>query len=171
MLQEMLQLGPRRVFRRAQQTRYRECTGCVCIRATKYQNSEVLMRRFSSRIHRFSIAFHVAAIFSCAGAYAQILVHFDLPAQPLAKSLRAIGTATNTDIGFSSSQVAGIQAPALKADLTVNGALARVLAGTGLQPLYVDNHTIVLTIEGPSSTNPRQKSADSARCDQSARNS
>jgi iron complex outermembrane receptor protein len=89
-------------------------------------------------------AFLVATVCWCVGAYAQALVHFDLPAQPLARSLQAIGTATNTDVGFSATQVAGLLAPALKADLTVDGALTRVLVGTGLRPKHLDDHTIVI---------------------------
>jgi hypothetical protein len=82
------------------------------------------MRGSSSRVHFFSTSFLLAAAFWCAAADAQTLVHFDLPAQPLAQSLKAIGTATNTDVGFSANQVAGLLAPPLKADLTaehVNG--------------------------------------------------
>jgi len=79
-----------------------------------------------------------------ATADAQMLVHFDLPAQSLAESLKAIGTATNTDVGFNASQVAGLLAPPLKADLTVDGALTRVLVGTGLRPKHLDDHTIVI---------------------------
>ncbi|HEY4443544.1 MAG TPA: STN domain-containing protein, partial [Steroidobacteraceae bacterium] len=90
------------------------------------------------------MAFIVAAAFMCTGVQAQILVHFDLPAQSLARSLKEIGTATNTDVGFSANQVAGLIAPSLKADLTVDGALMRVLAGTGLRPQHLDDHTIVI---------------------------
>jgi iron complex outermembrane receptor protein len=89
-------------------------------------------------------AFLVATVFWFVVADAQALVHFDLPAQPLARSLKAIGTATNTDVGFSATQVAGLLAPALKADLTVDGALTRVLVGTGLRPKHLDDHTIVI---------------------------
>src|SRR5258708_37542989 len=82
--------------------------------------------------------------FWCAGAGAQTLVHFGLPAQSLARSLNEIGTATNTDVGFSATQVAGLLAPPLKANLTVDGALTRVLVGTGLRPKHLDDHTIVI---------------------------
>jgi iron complex outermembrane recepter protein len=110
------------------------------------------MHRISGRLHFASIAFQVAALFWWSGAQAQVLVHFDLPAQPLAKSLKAIGTATNTDIGFNSSQVARFTAPELKADLTVDGALLRVLAGTGLRARHLNDHAIVIaTAEPPTS--------------------
>src|SRR6266851_4886707 len=98
------------------------------------------------------MAFLVAAALWCSGAHAQILVHFDLPAQSLARTLKAIGTATNTDVGFSASQVAGFMAPSLRADLTVDGALMRVLAGTGLRPQHLDDHTIVIASTGSSTS-------------------
>src|SRR5258708_8401333 len=102
------------------------------------------MRRIGGRIHFSASAFVVATIFWCVEADAQVLVHFDLPAQPLARSLKAIGTATNTDVGFSASQVAGLLAPSLRANLTVDAALDRVLEGTGLRPQHLDDHTIVI---------------------------
>jgi iron complex outermembrane receptor protein len=102
------------------------------------------MYRISSRVRFSSTSFILFFTFWCVTADAQMLVHFDLPAQPLAQSLKAIGTATNTDVGFSATQVAGLLAPPLKADLTVDGALMRVLVGTGLRPKHLDDHTIVI---------------------------
>jgi iron complex outermembrane receptor protein len=102
------------------------------------------MYRISGRVHFSSTSFILLFTFWCAEADAQKLVHFDLPAQSLARSLKAIGTATNTDVGFSASQVAGLLAPPLKANLTVDGALTRVLVGTGLRPKHLDDHTIVI---------------------------
>ena len=110
------------------------------------------MDRTSGRFRCSLVAFPVAAVLWCSVAYAQILVHFDLPAQSLARSLKAIGTATNMDVGFNASQVAGFIAPSLKADLTVDGALARVLAGTGLRPQHLDDHTIVIATMGSSTS-------------------
>ncbi len=102
------------------------------------------MLKVNGRIRLSSTSFFLITALWCSGVYAQTLVHFDLPAQPLARSLQAIGTATNTDVGFSASQVAGLLAPSLKADLTLDGALTRVLAGTGLRPRHLDDHTIVI---------------------------
>jgi outer membrane receptor protein involved in Fe transport len=114
------------------------------VRGGAAQITGVSMCRVNSRIRLFSTSIFLATAFCCAGAYAQTLVHFDLPSQPLARSLTAIGTATNTNVGFSASQVAGLLAPPLKADLTVDGALMRVLAGTGLRPRHLDDHTILI---------------------------
>jgi len=70
--------------------------------------------KIPGRIRRSSMDTLVAVAFCCSAVHAQILVHFDLPAQSLARSLKAIGTATNTDVGFSASQVAGLMAPSLR---------------------------------------------------------
>jgi iron complex outermembrane recepter protein len=96
------------------------------------------------------IVLQVTIFFWCADARADTPVHIDLPAQPLARSLKAIGAATNTDVGFDANQVAGLMAPAIKADLTVDGALMRVLAGTGLRPRRLDGHTIVIASQQSS---------------------
>jgi iron complex outermembrane receptor protein len=114
------------------------------------------MRRVNGRIRLASTSFFLATTFWCAVTYAQTLVHFDLPAQPLSRSLTAIGTATNTDVGFSASQVAGLLAPPLKADLTVDGALMRVLVGTGLRPEHLDDHTIVIAAVEASTADPEE---------------
>jgi iron complex outermembrane receptor protein len=111
--------------------------------------------KIPGRIRRSSsMALFVAAAFWCSAAHAQILIHFDLPAQSLARSLKAIGTATNTDVGFSAKQVAGFMAPRLKADLTLDGALIRVLAGTGLRSQHLDDHTIVIAATESSTPDP-----------------
>jgi iron complex outermembrane receptor protein len=116
----------------------------------------------SSHILFSSTSFLLAAAFWCAEADAQTLIHFDLPAQPLARSLKAIGTATKMDVGFNASQVAGFRAPPLKADLTVDGALMRVLVGTGLRPQHLNDHTIVIAATESSATHLRQNNSGSS---------
>jgi iron complex outermembrane recepter protein len=111
------------------------------------------MRGILGRNFVASVLFLVVAGFWCSGVQAQTLVHFDLPAQPLARSLKAIGTATNTDVGFDSNQVAGFTAPAVKADLTLDDALIRVLAGTRLRPKHLDDHTVVITVTASTTSN------------------
>jgi iron complex outermembrane recepter protein len=117
------------------------------------------MRRVSGRVLFSWASFLLLASFWSAAADVQMLVHFDLPAQSLAQSLKEIGTATGTDVGFRASQVAGLVAPPLKADLTVDDALARVLVGTGLRPKHLDDHTIVIggveAMEEPAHTGQR----------------
>jgi outer membrane receptor protein involved in Fe transport len=109
------------------------------------KQQEASMKGISGRVRFSSTSFFLLVAFWNVAADAQMIVHFDLPAQPLAQSLKAIGTATNTDVGFSENRVAGLLAPPLKADLTVDGALTRVLVGTGLRPTHFDDHTILIT--------------------------
>jgi len=61
------------------------------------------MNGISGRVRFSSASFFLLVAFWSKAADAQMLVHFDLPAQPLAQSLNAIGTATNTDVGYRAS--------------------------------------------------------------------
>jgi iron complex outermembrane recepter protein len=87
-------------------------------------------------------------------ARAQAVSKFDLPAQPLADSLRAVASQTDTDLLFDPPLVAGRRAPALKADLTVEGALVRLLAGTGIRYEFLNEKTVVLTAGSAVSSPP-----------------
>ncbi len=126
------------------------------------------MLRIGGRIHWSSMVFLVAAACRWHGAEAQIRVHFDLPAQSLAKSLQAIGIATNTDVGFNATEVAGRTAPPLKAELTLDDALARVLAGTGLRPQHLNDHTVVIAAPGASPAGSAEKAVIPAKTPESA---
>ena len=69
-------------------------------------------------------------------------VHFDLPSQPLAQALTSIGSLANLNMYFDPAVVDGHQAPALKANLSVEAALTRLLADTGLHAVRVDESTV-----------------------------
>jgi len=73
-----------------------------------------------------------AFLSASAVAHAQATTKFDLPAQSLADSLRAVASQTHSNILFDRSLVAGLSAKALAAQLSVDDALKRLLAGTGL---------------------------------------
>lgn len=103
------------------------------------------MRGILGQVRCSSAPFLVFLVFWSCRSDAQTLVHFDLPAQSLAQSLKAIATASNMDVGFNASHIAGLLAPPLKATLTVDGALMRVLVGTGLRSKHLDDHTIVIS--------------------------
>src|SRR5580698_1524928 len=77
-------------------------------------------------------------------AQAQSKAVFDLPAQPLADSLRAVGSQTNINLLFDPPLVAGKKAPALKAEVTADEALTRLLVGTGIKHEFLNETTIVL---------------------------
>ena len=80
-----------------------------------------------------------------AHSQAAAAAHLDLPVQSLANSLRAIGSETRTDVLFDPKLVAGMQAPALKADLTAKEALGLLLKGTGLRYEFLNSTTVIVT--------------------------
>ena len=75
----------------------------------------------------------------------QQLSQFDLPAQPLADSLRALGRQSHINILFPTSVASGLMAPALKAQLSAREALLRLLADTGITFEFLGNDTVVLS--------------------------
>lgn len=81
---------------------------------------------------------------------------FNLPAQPLAESLKAIGAQTGINIMVSPPLVDGKQAPALKATVSVKDALAQLLAGTNLEYHFVNDQTVVIRerSQAPADTVP-----------------
>jgi iron complex outermembrane recepter protein len=81
---------------------------------------------------------------SASWAQAQAATSFALPAQPLADSLRAVGTQTNTNVLFDPDLVTALTAPALDAELTRDEALARLLTGTGLTYELLSERTAVV---------------------------
>jgi iron complex outermembrane recepter protein len=123
-------------------------------RNTDAKTTGVNMRGILGRVSYLWAAFFLINFLCCCKADAQTLVHFDLPAQSLAQSLKAIGTAADMDVGFNANQIAGLVAPPLKANLTVDGALTRVLIGTGLRPRHLDDHTIVIAATEPATSSP-----------------
>lgn len=60
-------------------------------------------------------------------------VRIDLPAQPLDNALLQLGEQASLQILFLPETVRGLKAPALSGELTPDQALARLLAGTGIQ--------------------------------------
>ncbi|WP_158266469.1 TonB-dependent receptor [Allosphingosinicella deserti] len=83
------------------------------------------------------VSFAAYAMASCAlatplAAQAQALFSFDLPAQSLARSLRAVASKTGSNIVFSDAAVRGKGAPALRGDFATEAAYRRLLQGSGL---------------------------------------
>ena len=93
----------------------------------------------------------VAAILllSAAVAQAQTAVSLDLPAQPLAESLRMLGKSTDTNILIDPELVRNLRAPAVRANLTTKEALLRLLDGTGITYRFTDEHTVILEAPAP----------------------
>lgn len=94
---------------------------------------------------------------------AQATYQFDLPAQPLADSLRAVGRQTGTNILFEPDIVRGISAAALRAQLTTSEALGRLLAGHELSIRHTAADTVVVQrVTQDTSSAPDQGSTSSA---------
>jgi outer membrane receptor protein involved in Fe transport len=68
--------------------------------------------------------------------------HFDLPAEPLDKALRDLAVQANCNISYEPSMVAGISAPAVNGDFTVEDALSLLLKNTSLRVVNVNADTI-----------------------------
>ncbi|MDE1150058.1 MAG: TonB-dependent receptor [Azospirillaceae bacterium] len=74
-----------------------------------------------------------AGIAGGAAAQTGAIAQIQLPSQALAASLEAVSRQTDTNILFTPDMVAGRIAPALSGPMTVRDAVARLLAGSGLE--------------------------------------
>lgn len=92
----------------------------------------------------------VLAILATA-ANAQAMTDWDLPEQPLAKSLREIAAQTDSNIIFDKKLVNDQSAPPLKMKATTEQALKEVLEGTGLTYRHLDDKTVTIQL---ASTDP-----------------
>ena len=97
-------------------------------------------RHTFSLVGIFAVLFLTASFTSWADADAK--VRFDLPAETLDKALRDLALQAHCNIGYEPSVVAGLQAPAIRGDFTAADALMKLLAGTGLAAMKVDENTI-----------------------------
>ena len=68
----------------------------------------------------------------------------DIPAQPLATALMALGRQADVQILTASAAVAGQRSPGAAGTLTVRAALARLLDGTGLDYEVIGARTVVV---------------------------
>ncbi|MDT9597364.1 TonB-dependent receptor [Sphingosinicella rhizophila] len=91
----------------------------------------MIMRLIYSR----SLAVGTAVVWTLAAApaaYAQATYSFNLPAQELGKSLRAVARKTGSNIVFEPVATRGRKAPALKGGYSAAQAVERLLTGSGL---------------------------------------
>src|SRR5262245_25069130 len=103
-------------------------------------------------IRRTPVALAVAAALAAwlaPNAQAHAAANYDLPAQSMADSLKAIANQSNTNILFDRKLVEGLRAPALKAQLTPEAAITEIIRGTQLTHELINEHTIVLAAAGP----------------------
>lgn len=69
---------------------------------------------------------------------------FDIPAQPLGSALTAFGQQSGMQVSVDAVLVRDIRAPAVTGTMTPDAALARLIAGTGLNYRIVDSNTVTL---------------------------
>jgi len=77
---------------------------------------------------------------------AQAVTEWDLPEQPLAKSLREIAAQTDSNIIFDKKLVNDQSAPPLRMKATTEQALSQVLEGTGLTYRQLDDKTVTIQL-------------------------
>ena len=96
-----------------------------------------------------------------ATAYAQSR-ELRMPSQPLDSALRSVGQQTGANIVFTAESVRGLKAPALNGAYTPEGAVTRLLQGTGLRAQVNDDRTIVIRRAAASSARPALPSRQAA---------
>ena len=91
-------------------------------------------------------------IFACSAVVAQSAEksHFDLPAEPLGKALRDFAAQARCNIFYEPSVVLGLSAPAINGDFVASDVLARLLKGTRLHAINVNDDTIEVFDGSPS---------------------
>jgi outer membrane receptor protein involved in Fe transport len=86
---------------------------------------------------RWSLACGTAMALALAAApsavFAQAAYQFDLPPQPLADALRAVGTKASVTVAFNPATVSGKSAPALKGAYPAQAAIEHLISGAGLR--------------------------------------
>ena len=88
---------------------------------------------------------------SGAAAAAATPIAINLPAQALGSALNELARQANLQMTFPAALVAGKQAPAVSGQLTVQQALARLLAATGLEATVEGTSVVVRSIPVASS--------------------
>jgi outer membrane receptor protein involved in Fe transport len=82
-------------------------------------------------------------------AFAQALYQFDLPAQSLSDTLRAIGSKSGLNVAFDPSTVRGKTAPAVSGSYTAADAIKHALEGTGLAVREVKEGSVLIVDPTP----------------------
>jgi outer membrane receptor protein involved in Fe transport len=106
-------------------------------------------------------ALTLLAVLSCGGALGQATVvgDFNLPAQALGDSLRAVGRQSDVNVLFDPARVEALSAPAIKVSGTFEDALAQLLDGSGITYRFLNEHTVVLSAENGNSGAPGRPAA------------
>lgn len=104
------------------------------------------MTEIASSLRRALAASLLGALGALSGhaAWAQQSYRFDLPAQSLAETLRAIGRQADLNILFDPQSVRNRKAAAIHGFLTATQAIDRALAGTRLLETPTDDRSVVV---------------------------
>jgi iron complex outermembrane recepter protein len=92
-----------------------------------------------------------------------VTTEFDLPNQPLAESLRAVASQTDSNILFDKEKVGRVSVKPLSGQMTRDEALNRLLAGTGLTYWKSDERTVVIVSDQDRNRHPSSKEGNQAR--------
>jgi iron complex outermembrane receptor protein len=93
-----------------------------------------------------ALAGSASAVLMSSSAYAQQAATrtYAIPAGPLGTALTAFASASDITLSFSAEQTRGLQSEGLKGSYTVDGGLARLLAGSGLEAAHRGGGNYVL---------------------------
>jgi iron complex outermembrane receptor protein len=86
-----------------------------------------------------------------------VTTEFDLPNQPLAESLRAVASRTDSNILFDKELVGRVSVKPLNGQMSRDEALNRLLAGTGLTYRKSDDKTVVIMPDPGRNHRPSSK--------------
>jgi iron complex outermembrane recepter protein len=109
----------------------------------------------------FASATLMAVVALSTPALAQAKSRFDLPAQPLADSLRTVASQNNLNLLFDPPLVASRAARPLKGEFTTTQAFKLLLADTGIYHEFLNERTVVLAPVRASSPAGGRRSATS----------
>lgn len=79
-------------------------------------------------------------------------ISYDIPAQPLARSLNAFARASNIKLAYSSMLTQGKQAPAIRGAYSKANALGLLLAGSGLSYRFTGDNAVTISASSQPST-------------------
>lgn len=92
----------------------------------------------------------VIGVHAAEPASASMTRHFDIPAGSLDGALTRLSRETGLNVAFEQADLAGKSSSAVQGNFTPDQALARLLAGSGLQALALGNGGYRLTAEQPA---------------------
>lgn len=88
--------------------------------------------------------------------------NINIPAQPLGAALRQLASQTGLQIAFGTAEIGSLKAPAVSGSLSADQALARLLAGTGLDYRFSGPNTVSIVGNQGASLTPGSVAANGA---------